>query len=94
MLEAPWVCGNFLTFPNAGIYVQRRELALAVAPLDIFLGDYDAAIFNMNPKWSGSVFRFRLVDGDFDLFSGMRLLSLPGHTPGLQVMLIPKGKGI
>jgi len=86
-------CGNFSLFPNAAIYVQRRELAFAVAPLDIFLGVYDAAIFNMNPKWSGSVSRFRLVDGDLDLFSGMRLLSLPGHTPGLQGILIPTEKG-
>ena len=86
-------CGNFSLFPNAAIYVQRRELEFAVAPLDIFLGPYDAAIFNMNPKWSGSVARFRIVDGDFDLVSGVRLLSLPGHTPGLQGVLISTGKG-
>jgi glyoxylase-like metal-dependent hydrolase (beta-lactamase superfamily II) len=48
-------CGNFSIFPNADIYVQRRELGSAVAPLDIFWGVYDAAIFKMNPKWSGSV---------------------------------------
>jgi N-acyl homoserine lactone hydrolase len=86
-------CGNFSLFPNAAIYVQRRELAFAVAPLDIFLGVYDAAIFNMNPKWSDSVSRFRLVDGDFDLVSGVRLLFLPGHTPGLQGILISTSKG-
>jgi len=86
-------CGNFSIFPNADIYVQRRELEVAVAPLDIYLGVYDAAIFNMNPKWSGSVSRFRIVDGDFDLASGVRLLSLPGHTPGLQGVLISTRKG-
>ena len=86
-------CGNFSLFPNADIYLQRKELAFAVAPLDIFLGVYDTAISGMNPKWSGSAARFRMVDGDFDLAPGLRLLSLPGHTPGLQGVLISTGKG-
>ena len=86
-------CGNFSLFPNADIYVQRGELAFAVAPLDIFLSTYDAAVLNMNPKWSASVSKFRFLDGDFDLAPGMRLVSLPGHTPGLQGLLISTRKG-
>ena len=86
-------CGNFSLFPNADIYVQRKELEFAVAPLDIFGMVYEASIFNMNPKWYSGISRFRIVDGDADLVSGLRLLSLPGHTPGLQGVLIPTKKG-
>ena len=79
-------CGNISLFANAEIYVQRRELEFAAAPLDIYLGVYDSAIINMNPKWSGSVSRFRLVDGDFNLASGVRLLSLPGRESSTRVL--------
>ncbi|MGB3222850.1 MAG: N-acyl homoserine lactonase family protein [Desulforhopalus sp.] len=87
-------CGNFSLFPNAIVYVQRRELEFAVAPLDIFGMVYEAAIFKMNPKWVSSLSRFQLLDGDVDLIPGVKLLSLPGHTPGLQGVLISTRKGI
>lgn len=86
-------CGNFPLFPNAAIYIQSKELAFAVAPLEIFGKVYEASIFNMHPKWLSSMSRFRIVDGDVDLVSGVRLLSLPGHTPGLQGVLVSTKKG-
>ncbi|MFH2129813.1 MAG: N-acyl homoserine lactonase family protein [bacterium] len=86
-------CGNFSLFPNADIYVQRRELEFAVAPLEIFGAMYEAAIFKRNPKWVNNISRFRVVDGDVDLFPGVRLLHLPGHTPGLQGVLISTNNG-
>jgi len=86
-------CGNFSLFPKADIYLQRRELAFAVAPLAIFGRVYEAEIYNRKPKWSGSMSRFRAVDGDVDLVPGVRLLALPGHTPGLQGVLVSTRKG-
>jgi len=86
-------CGNFPLFPNADIYVQRRELEFAVAPLEIFGEVYEASIFNKNPKWLSSISRFRIVEGDVDLIPGVRLLFLPGHTPGLQGVLVSTRKG-
>lgn len=86
-------CGNFPLFPNADIYVQRRELEFAVAPLEIFGEIYEASVFNNNPKWLSSISRFRIVEGDVDLIPGVRLLFLPGHTPGLQGVLVSTRKG-
>ena len=86
-------CGNFPLFPNADIYVQRRELEFAVAPLEIFGEVYEASVFSRNPKWSCCISRFRIVEGDVDLIPGVRLLFLPGHTPGLQGVLVSTRKG-
>ncbi len=86
-------CSNFPLFPNADIYVQRKELEFAVAPLEIFREVYEASIINKNPKWLSSAPRFKIVEGDVNLIPGVRILFLPGHTPGLQGVLVSTGKG-
>jgi N-acyl homoserine lactone hydrolase len=86
-------CGNFSLFPNANIYVQKKELEFAVAPFEIFGDVYEASIYQHNPKWISSMSRFRIIEGDMDLAPGVKLLHLPGHTPGLQGVLVTTRKG-
>jgi N-acyl homoserine lactone hydrolase len=72
--------GNRL-FPSATFVVQKAEYRFAFNP--------DSAIGKsyMQNHYSRDA-RYQLVEGDFDLCRGVRLLQTPGHTPGHQSVLI------
>lgn len=77
--------------PNARFVVQRKELAYAMAPLPC-----DAPIYetNLQPThFLDSIDRFDLIDGDHDVMPGVRCVLLPGHTPGLQGVLVDTAQG-
>lgn len=74
--------GNNL-FPEATFYVQQRERDVAIGPREGQAGTYVA------DDWS-KVTRWELLGGDADLFGEgtIKLLHLPGHTPGFQGVLV------
>lgn len=82
--------GNHL-FPHALFVVQREELRYAAAPLPWHRTAYDSFLLGRTPPWAST--RFDVVDGDVDLMDGLRLLLTPGHTPGLQSVLIDTAEG-
>lgn len=75
--------GKMELFQNAKIVVQKRELmdalyeAHAVDPNGIYHKEDLETITNWYP-----------VEGDLELLEGIRLIRLPGHTMGLQGMLV------
>lgn len=75
-LHADHCGGNFL-FPQAEILVQREH--------------YDEAL--AHPQIPSELFHrpeltYRLLDGDTDLFAGVRAIVAPGHARGLQALLV------
>lgn len=70
-------CGNNVSFANAEIYIQEKELEIArttkYTPREWF--DYPEA-------------RITSLSGDIEITPGVRLLSTPGHTPGHQSVLV------
>jgi glyoxylase-like metal-dependent hydrolase (beta-lactamase superfamily II) len=84
-------CYGNLELPKARFVVQRRELAYAVAPLPC-----DAPIYetHLHPVHFLKAFeRFDVIDGDMDIAPGVRCVRLPGHTPGLQGVLVETATG-
>lgn len=83
-------------FPKAKIYVQRKEMQYAVSPLPPHYVYYESHQMGMKPKWLDSIRRIQAVDGDTDLVPGIRLVTIPGHTPGMQGVLVNtvKGRGL
>ncbi len=82
--------GNLGLFPRAQFVVQRAEYAFwtgpyAGSPPVSALTDSGALARLHQADQEG---RLLLVDGDFELRPGMRLLGLPGHSPGQQGVLI------
>ena len=77
--------GNHL-LPNAHFIVQRRELDYANAPLDCDRPIYETDI--LQPPFLVGRDRFELVEGDTEIFSGIETVLMPGHSPGLQGVLI------
>jgi len=68
------------------VYVHRREIehAYLSAKTDAGGGGYVAADFDRDLNW-------RVVHGDRQLFPGIDLLHLPGHTPGMLGAHIERG---
>src|ERR1051326_2254832 len=70
-------CGGNFLFPHAEIIVQREqyEEALAHPELD-------------NDLFDRPELHYRLLDGDEELFTGVRAIVTSGHARGLQALLV------
>lgn len=75
--------GGLNFFPNADVYVNRRELEFAFAPAVYQAVYYDRRDFDFPVKW-------KELDGEHDVFGDGTLLVFPtpGHTPGHQILLV------
>ncbi|MBV9744693.1 MAG: N-acyl homoserine lactonase family protein [Acidobacteriia bacterium] len=86
--------GQDYLFPNAKIYVQRRELQNAAAPNMYPTPFYDRLNVArlVHDLWN----RVEILDGNTELFPGVRCVMMPGHTPGHQAVYIstPSGQTI
>jgi N-acyl homoserine lactone hydrolase len=83
---------NLDLFPNTCVVVQRDELLASVDPVPsqrIFY--WKSTINNLLERKRPS--GLRLVEGDTDLFPGIRLLRVSAHTEGMQVVVVTTAKG-
>jgi N-acyl homoserine lactone hydrolase len=70
-------CGGNRLFAGTPIYVQRQELEDARA------GDYTI------PEWVDAPgVQYVPLDGDHELLPGIRLVPAPGHSRGMQVVVV------
>jgi N-acyl homoserine lactone hydrolase len=77
-------CGGNRLFPGVPIYVQRRELDDARSQ-----DDYPI------PEWVDPPgVTYVPVDGEHTLLPGVRLVPAPGHTAGLQVVVVETREGL
>jgi N-acyl homoserine lactone hydrolase len=74
-------CGGNHLFADRPIYVQRRELEDALSKDDYTIREWVQA----------PGVEYVRVDGEFELLPGLRLVPAPGHTDGLQVVVIETG---
>ena len=74
-------CGGNHLFAGTPIYVQRQEL-------DDALGQEDYTI----PEWvEAPGVQYESVDGEHELLPGLRLVPAPGHTRGMQMVVVETG---
>jgi len=83
-------------YPKAQFYVQKKEFEFWVnsplaqrPPFKMFGYNLGAQAVAELAKTK----RLTIVDGDRLIEPGMELLLSPGHTPGLQALLLPTAKG-
>jgi N-acyl homoserine lactone hydrolase len=75
-------CGGNHLFAGKPFYVQRRELDLARGPEPYTI-----------PEWVDAPgVEYVGVDGEFELLSRLRLIPAPGHSPGMQVVVVETGE--
>jgi N-acyl homoserine lactone hydrolase len=74
-------CGGNHLFAGRPIYVQRQELEDARTEDDYTIREWvDAAGVS-----------YEAVDGELELLPGLRLVPAPGHTRGMQVVVVETG---
>jgi glyoxylase-like metal-dependent hydrolase (beta-lactamase superfamily II) len=89
--------GNLDKFPNAFFHIQDQEMQLATSRHmcihhPTFVGSFECEdVVHMVRH----LFSRRLVfhEGDEPLCPGIRLLHMPGHTPGMQVVEVLTARG-
>lgn len=70
-------CGQNRALPSVPVWVQQAEYELV-----------DAPHFTVAEWAEVDVGRRRVIDGDVEVASGVRIIAAPGHTPGHQVLVI------
>ena len=75
-------------FPGKPIYVQRREVEFAKAPWPFFTVTYEAPSIGFSPNWLKAEAQIVPVDGELEFTEGITLIPLPGHSPGMQGVLV------
>jgi glyoxylase-like metal-dependent hydrolase (beta-lactamase superfamily II) len=68
------------TFPNARYVVQRAAYQHGIAPTERDRGSFRPE--NILPIEVAG--QWQLLEGDTELVPGVELISIPGHTPGMQ----------
>lgn len=85
-------CGNNHLFRNARFVVQKTELQFAVDPLEPTRTAFANTPWR-NPPWAPFLHRFATIVGDAEVEPGIRVVALPGHTPGSQGVLVDTSIG-
>ncbi|HEX8051705.1 MAG TPA: MBL fold metallo-hydrolase [Thermoleophilaceae bacterium] len=75
-------CGGNHLFAGRPIYVQRQELDDALSQDDYTIREWVEA----------PGVRYEPVDGELELLPGLRLVPAPGHTRGMQMVVIETGE--
>jgi N-acyl homoserine lactone hydrolase len=75
-------CGGNRRFAGTPTYVQRVELEAAVEP------NYLVAWVHFDGE------SYVEIDGDAELFDGVKVLFTPGHSPGHQAVLVDTDDGL
>ena len=85
-------CGNH-KFPGKKIYVQASELEYALDPLPIHRATYESPQYGVVSSWMRARDQLVTVDGDTEIDDGIRLILLPGHSDGIQGVLVTTENG-
>ncbi len=87
-------CWNLGLFgPEVPVYVQRKEMQHAIAPLKHELRLYSLLPECGMPGWLDGLNNLVVLDGDEDVMPGIKVLHTPGHTPGSQCILVDTADG-
>ncbi|HEX7124224.1 MAG TPA: N-acyl homoserine lactonase family protein [Thermodesulfobacteriota bacterium] len=88
-------CSNNHLFPRATIYAQRAELQYALAPLPLHVWAYDSDGLHEPSPLIPPFLRARLtlIEGDLEIAPGVTIWHTPGHTPGLQSVVVRGASG-
>jgi len=78
-------CGNSARCRNAKVIVQDRELRFALNPHPLMANTYHKPLFE--------ALRFEPISGPYEVLPGIRVIPVPGHTPGTQAVSVITKEG-
>ena len=80
-------------FPGKPIYVQKAEVEFAKQPWPLFAVTYEAPSIGFSPNWLKAESQIVPVEGEMEIADGITLIPLPGHSPGMQGVLVDTEAG-
>ena len=86
-------CYNLESFPAARFVVQAEEVRAAVDPIPTQRRGYEVGLPGVLPPWLAVFDRLEVVRGDCAIAPGVQVALLPGHTPGLQGVVVATTAG-
>jgi N-acyl homoserine lactone hydrolase len=86
-------CFNLEPLTKATFLVQKKELQYAVNPLPTDRMNYQVGIAGIQPSWMGVFERIQAIEGENEIVPGIKVIPLPGHTPGSQGVIVETAKG-
>ena len=78
-------CGHTALCKKAKVIVQEAELKFAYSPHALFAGSYNLGFLRD--------VHFHVVSGDQQILTGIRVLEVPGHSPGAQAVAVDTKEG-
>lgn len=84
-------CGNNKMFPDAKLFVQKKEWQYALHPSMNQTEYYQNTLLSNS---AGCGCGMQLVDGEYEIAEGLILLPTPGHTRGHQSVIINTEEGV
>lgn len=87
--------GNLDKFPNARFHIQDSEMAFVTGRAMTHKALRHSFVLSEVQEMLAAVYGDRVVfhDGDEDLFSGISLHHIPGHTRGMQSVKVQTARG-
>lgn len=79
--------------PNARVIVQRRELLYAVDPTHRHANIYETTLDTKMPFFFEYFTRLEVIEGDREIEPGIHVVTLPGHSPGSQGIVVQAKNG-
>ncbi len=73
---------------NAEVYVQEKEIQYAVNPFTVHKSAYELNNKTQAPFFMDFYHRMKIINGDMDFCDGIKIIALPGHSPGSQGVLV------
>ena len=86
--------GDVTKFPNAEFIASQEELRFALDPLPCLYVAYEALQMGMQPEFLKVIERIKTVEmKEKEIVEGVRVIPLPGHTPGSIGVVVDTEKG-
>ncbi|MEO6798039.1 MAG: N-acyl homoserine lactonase family protein [Candidatus Dormibacter sp.] len=84
--------GNCEMFPEARVMAQQREVTYGRAPGRYFRKSFLSPLSGWpHPPWE--LPNLDLINGEQEVRAGIRVIPVPGHTPGSQAILVDTDRG-
>lgn len=84
---------NCHLFPQAQFYVQMSEVIDSINPIPRFQKTYESFSVGTIPPWAQQSIKWNFINGDYEIIPGIKLILIPGHSKGIQGVLVETSKG-
>jgi glyoxylase-like metal-dependent hydrolase (beta-lactamase superfamily II) len=85
--------GHVDKFPNARIFVSRKEFNYAMCPLPLDKFGYEVFQPGIEPVFLPSIPQFEFLDREEEILPGVKVFPTPGHTVGSTSVEVMTGNG-